>query len=100
MKNFAVQRPLFITRQLQQNFGNPVIVYPNPGDGRVFVDFGQPANAVTIKAYSINGGLMRQWQFNQAGNEPKPLNTQLAPGIYLLQINMDGRLYYNKLIVQ
>lgn len=100
MKNFAVQRPLFITGQLQRNFGNPVIVYPNPGDGRVFVDFKQPANAVTIKAFSINGGLMRQWQFNQPGNEPKPLNTQLSPGIYLLQINMDGRLYHNKLIVQ
>jgi hypothetical protein len=99
LKSFAIQRPLIVAEQLQQNFGNPFTIYPNPGYGDFWLDFFGLVEEITVKVYSLKGELMHQWMISSPGDDPVFVKTGLLSGCYLLQITVDNMVYYSKLLI-
>lgn len=98
LKEFAVQRPVVMAQQLQDNFGNPFIVFPNPSNGIVNIQFYGYDKPFTIKIFNCEGILLKQ--LHTPVNNEISLETSLAPGMYFMQIQIEGMLYSEKLIIQ
>lgn len=73
-------------------------LYPNPAIDELFVQLSSnPAQAVAVKIMNLQGAVV--WSGNVSGNERIPVN-QLAPAIYVLQAEVEGKLLTQKLIKQ
>ena len=74
---------------VENNFGNELLIYPNPTDGNFSIDLGQAYNAVTITITDLNGKLIQSNTYN----ESQLLNLRLdePDGIYLLMIESEEK---------
>jgi hypothetical protein len=99
LKTFAVQRPLYMREQLQRNFGNPYVVYPNPCQGSFSIEFVNPVESVHIRIFSVKGDLVKQWQVN-LNDFSVHYQTALPPGLYILQVVSASNSFSEKLIIQ
>jgi hypothetical protein len=100
LRQFAVQRPLIMTRQLQNNFGTPFRIFPNPCRGDFYIDFYGETESASLKVYAADGKLVRQWQNLTLQKNISFVHTGLPNGIYILQLSADGMTWYNKIIIQ
>jgi hypothetical protein len=82
---------------------NSISIFPNPSNGRVSIRF--IANSKTDFAISLNdvtGRKLFTENVNQFIGEYKATKdfSQLAKGIYFLQIITDQRIYYRKVVIE
>ncbi len=70
-------------------------IYPNPTDGVVFIKSKQLDN-VTVCVYGINGSVMLQKSISGVSSE---INlSDLASGIYILQVEAEGGVFTKRII--
>jgi len=69
---------------IENNFGNKLLVYPNPTDGNFSIDLGETFDAVTITITDLSGKLIKSKTYN----ESQLLNLKLEEpaGVYFLMI--------------
>jgi hypothetical protein len=100
LKEFAMRRPMVVAEQLQNNFGNPFIIYPNPTEGNFYVDFYGAVEPTMLKVYSIKGELLKQLQVPLNQSDPLRFGLDLPPGLYILQVTVYNMVFTSKLIIQ
>jgi hypothetical protein len=82
---------------------NPFIVYPNPFDGSAKVSFYlSRAGTVTLSLYSVIGqhvSTISLGSMNSGQHETVLDGQNLAPGVYILQLNTGSTIYSRKVSV-
>ena len=95
--SFAALRPQIMKQQLQNYFGNPFDIYPNPSTNYVSIYVHTDENQVE------NVSIINHLGQNVYSNDEswsKPIRTShLAAGLYVVQVRFKERLYKEKLIV-
>jgi len=81
---------------IENDFGNELLLYPNPTDGNFSIDLGNSYNGVKITITDMNGKMIR----SKTHGESRLLNLTLeeAPGVYLLKIEAEGRIAVIRLL--
>ncbi len=75
-----------------------VQVYPNPSNGNFAVRLTENVSNAEVKLFNLNGELV---QFEKAnGNIINVSNTNLAAGLYLLEVKANNKVYRSKVSVQ
>jgi hypothetical protein len=97
LRLFAIERPVYLNQQLQENFGNPFVIYPNPCQEIFNIKFLSHDDA-SLEIVDMNGRLVFQSQKERT--ESLQIKLNLSPGIYLLKIETGYKTYSDKLIVQ
>lgn len=93
---------------LERNFNDETkfIIYPNPNNGKFFVDITGIENNkdVQIKIYDITGKLIRQYATDAFAIQSKDFNKELGEfsevGVYLVVFTMDGKNYSTRIVMQ
>jgi len=80
---------------LENVIANQVSIYPNPNYGQVNIDLGSLTN-VTIKVLSVNGQLIYQKENITTSTHQFKLNE--APGVYVLEVSVNGEQQQYKLM--
>jgi len=94
MKVFAVQRPSYALAQLEQLFGSPITIYPNPSSAHIKVKVGiETLFQITIRDV---GGKLINSQVCQSDEEIDIRN--LKPGIYFITVKIGDSMYTEKFI--
>lgn len=88
-----------------EKLGATMVVYPNPSNGQevtVVYNIMNPANAATLTVLDLAGRQVYAAQLNSsAGVQQHLLDTQeLNPGIYLVNLSVNGQQIHQKLIIQ
>ena len=107
MSNAMIQinviSPELVSVGLNESFasGAEVLVYPNPGNGLFNLEVqGNNADVLQVKVYNLQGGLVADKNLGKQDGSPSQLDLQdLAPGIYLIQINEGHTVQQKKLII-
>jgi len=73
---------------------NTFSVYPNPNNGSFTINFDGKYNLIV---YSINGELMTSK--NNLSYQSN-INLDLTSGLYIIQVEQNGKMYYNKMVVE
>jgi hypothetical protein len=81
---------------IDNTFGSNILAYPNPTNGKVFVDFGESLNAINVHIHTINGKLVQQAVYNN--KQTLEFDFTEPPGIYLLTISSGNKRTTIKLI--
>ena len=81
---------------IENNFGNDLLIYPNPTNGIFSIDLGRNYQTVTITITDLNGKLIQSKTYN----ESKLLNLKLEKpvGVYLLIIESGDKKTIIRLI--
>tara|TARA_B110000090_G_scaffold199178_1_gene238811 strand:+ start:99 stop:2777 length:2679 start_codon:yes stop_codon:yes gene_type:complete len=81
---------------IENNFGNNLLLYPNPTNGNFSIDLGKKYKTVTINIVDINGKSIQFKKFN----ESQLLNLKLEEpaGVYLLRIESEEKKAVIKLV--
>ena len=79
---------------VENNFGNDLLIYPNPTNGNFSIDLGQAYNAVTITISDLNGKLI--WSEKYKESQLMNLKLEQPTGVYLLKIESEN----NKAIIR
>lgn len=77
------------------------ILYPNPSDGSVMVQFAPNGNtASVVEIYDLKGNLV-EWQVDSEQTGQLAINQQhqLAPGIYVVRVQSGDKVQHQKLVV-
>ena len=95
--SFASLRPTVMREQLKDYFGNPFSIYPNPSKGFINIELSVPDQQferLTIKN-SIGKEVM-----SFENHWPKPMEVRhLNAGVYFLQIQLQGHLFTERLLI-
>ncbi|MBN2275759.1 MAG: CotH kinase family protein, partial [Bacteroidales bacterium] len=100
LRRFAIQRPVIIAEQLQNNYEHPFMVFPNPSTESFYIDFLYPVNTALLKIYSINGAQLFQQHIDGLQDSLFQPQVNLPPGLYLMHIIIDGIACAQKFIIQ
>jgi hypothetical protein len=100
LRTFAMLRPGILYDQLTQNFGNPYVVFPNPGNGDFTLQFILNVPSANISIYSISGVLLKVFSFPALNTETLPIQTNLPSGLYLMKVVAGNFAFTEKLIIQ
>lgn len=100
LRVFAIQRPLEMQRIIDQYFENPFLVYPNPTNGSFSIDFLEATGTRSLEIFTVQGVLLKNYQFNNLDENIVFIDSQLSPGIYILKLLIGARYYSQKLVVQ
>ena len=93
--------PSGINRNLTDE--NGIVVSPNPTRDMVFIKFSNSIEAQRrIQIYDLKGKLVLDERYGGTQNLIRLdfLNTKMTKGVYLLNIEEDGRFYREKLVIQ
>lgn len=69
---------------IENDFGNGLLLYPNPTDGNFSIDLGKNYNNLTITMSDLNGRIIHSKNYNE--NQLLNLKIEEPAGIYLLMI--------------
>ncbi|MCH2233636.1 MAG: FG-GAP-like repeat-containing protein [Crocinitomicaceae bacterium] len=69
---------------IENNFGDKLLLYPNPTDGLFSVDLGEIHTAITITISNLNGKLIQSTSYSKG--QLLNLNLEEPAGVYLLMI--------------
>ncbi|MDA3844315.1 MAG: CotH kinase family protein, partial [Candidatus Kapabacteria bacterium] len=100
MKTFAVRRPIEISRQLDELFGSPFSISPNPADSYFDIsikDFA--AEQVRISVYDIEGRSLFSKDLNMIDGKARVDISGLAIGRYIVTLKIGNMVFGNNLIV-
>jgi hypothetical protein len=64
---------------------NAFLLYPNPGDGRIQMDFTSPGN-YRVKVFAYDGKLLKSQHITAASGHSFMDLSKMKPGVYLLVI--------------
>jgi Secretion system C-terminal sorting domain len=81
---------------IENNFGDKLLIYPNPTDGNFSIDLGDNYQSITVKIMDLSGKLIQSKTYN----ESQLLNLKLeeTAGIYLLIIESSNKKAVIRLI--
>ncbi|MCB0704745.1 MAG: T9SS type A sorting domain-containing protein [Saprospiraceae bacterium] len=81
-------------------FTNTLKVYPNPATDQVILEFGEaPFGEFELNLYDV-AGRNHQAIVEQLGSKKISLNTeQLVPGLYLLKIEVAGKIFVRRIVL-
>ncbi len=88
---------------VKENVATEFSIYPNPTTDIVKVDFNATVSStLTTEILDINGRvILREIDRTQNGNNQLRLDvSRLTGGVYFIRINLDGEIYYEKIIKQ
>ncbi len=95
--SFAAIRPTVMKEQLNDYFGVPFSLYPNPTNGLLKIDLAVQDNH--FEGLSIKNSLGKEvMRFSQKWSNPINLH-HLKPGVYLVGIQLEGHHYTQRLLV-
>jgi hypothetical protein len=101
LKRFAVQRPSQIILQLVKNFGAPLIIYPNPSDGKFNVRHTMgDSDEIDIEITSMSGVKLYDERIGFVSGNEIPFKVDLPEGVYLLSLRNEHMIFSEKLFVQ
>jgi hypothetical protein len=75
-----------------------VQMYPNPTNGRVSVDIGSGIHTIELSVADITGKMVLNQQYRASGKITFNMSDKV-PGMYFVNINIDGALFVKKLVV-
>ena len=77
-------------------------VYPNPGNGSLFLQGWSAGNEqATLSITTITGAQVLQLVLDAAAmSDPMPLQLDVAPGMYLLHVQGDAGAYHETIIIE
>lgn len=78
-----------------------ISIYPNPADDIITVESERafPKNAF-VALTSMDGRLIRQYDLPANGNRMTCPLHNIAPGVYLLKFDMEGRAYFKRIVLR
>jgi hypothetical protein len=77
-----------------------VKMWPNPTNGKLHFNLGNVANDVKVKILDISGNVVLSSNFNDLNDSYLTLDVQhLSTGYYFAQLNIDGQINTQKLII-
>lgn len=82
---------------IQPTADQQIRAYPNPTSGMLFIDLGNRSGEVTMQIMEMNGKVVKEEKRNANGNISTDIS-DLAVGIYLLKVEMNGQVTTMKLI--
>jgi hypothetical protein len=95
--SFAAIRPTIMKEQLNDYFGLPFSLYPNPTNGLLNIDLSVQDNH--FERLSIKNSLGREvMSFSQKWTNPISLH-HLKSGVYFIEIQLQGHCYTERLLV-
>ena len=74
-----------------------VSLFPNPNNGQFQIDLGKETSA-TVSLFSTTGALVHQQRLKQRFNELEV--SQLPSGLYLVQVEAEGLVVFERMIVE
>lgn len=78
---------------------NDIKIYPNPASTFIRIDLPAPEQGeYLLKLYDLNGRCVSKELVMLPGEVPLPYG--VAPGLYILELVSDSRIYQNRLIIQ
>jgi hypothetical protein len=94
IERFALQRPPEMLRQLKELLPAPLLLYPNPAPGRLYVK--SPGDSpLTLSFFDVRGQLLGVFRVPGDG---APVNVSALPaGLYLVRIQY-GKLFFTQKI--
>lgn len=81
---------------VENNFGNKLLLYPNPTDGDFSIDLGESYQAVSISITDLSGKLIQSKKYHQC--QLAYLNLEEPVGVYLLIIESGDKKAVIRLI--
>ena len=95
--SFAAIRPSIVKKQLQEYFKLPFVVFPNPSEGIISIEWkGEYAGLKKLNFKTVTGQLVHSSEL-ESGNE---INLSfLETGVYLVEVILENHLYYQKIIL-
>lgn len=90
---------MFTVTSVENLAANGLIVYPNPSDGHIMVNFDKQFKKAILSVYDITGKLLESKVLTQTKSAQVDLSS-LSKGIYILKINIDGKEVNSKLIIE
>ncbi|MDD4673290.1 MAG: T9SS type A sorting domain-containing protein [Bacteroidales bacterium] len=90
---------IFTITSIEDLAAKGVVVYPNPSNGYVKIDFDKQIKKAIVSVYDISGKLLETQEFSDTMSEQVDLSS-LSKRIYFLKINVDGKEVTTKLIIE
>ncbi len=81
---------------IENGFGNELLVYPNPTDGKFSIDLGENHNTITITVTDMSGKLIQLKTYNES--QLLNLKIEEPAGVYLLVIKSRNKKAVIRLI--
>lgn len=69
---------------------NEITVYPNPSSGLLHISLANPATAMAVQIYDMNGRLVYQGREKNVGNITAYNLRNLQNGLYFIKVDVDG----------
>lgn len=89
-----------ITGTIENTFDHNIMVYPNPSNGNISIDFGQVYENICIRIFDVGGSLVIEMEKTERTTK-KHLEVEFLPrGIYLLQMISEGLSFNQKIVLQ
>jgi hypothetical protein len=97
LRLFAIQRPQELYGQIEDNFSDPFVLFPNPSNEFINIDFFDIPEHISVDIFNVNGQLV----YSQEMSEPGLVTIfpGLESGTYMIQLSTGQNIYYKKLIV-
>ena len=80
----------------EENEGGGILVYPNPGRGKVTIDLRHEAGNIELSLFNSLGALSGEWNYSATSK----IELELPPvsGLYMLRITADGNKSLHRLM--
>lgn len=96
LRSYALQRPLYLKKQLYNTFGAPFIITSDNSSKKIAIQFIGEGNA-QIKIINTQGQILLNDSY--PCNEVYETNHDFTPGIYIVQIQIGNNTFAQKLIL-
>jgi hypothetical protein len=97
VKEFAVQRPVFMMQQFNEYFKDPIVIYPNPSTGYFTIKIPDLQENIKYVIYDLTGKQLTSDAL-YVQNEI-PIQLDLKSGVYILQVEFSGSRYFKKITI-
>lgn len=74
---------------IENDFGDKLLIYPNPTDGNFWIDLGEKYDAIKVNIFELRGNLLKSMLYHE--KQLLELNVDEPVGVYLLQIETENK---------
>ncbi len=102
LKTFALQRAVILRYALQQNFGLPFIIFPQPTTDELSIKWITEApNVIKLEIINMNGKNVINKTLKEMSNECEyKINvSHLQTGVYVIKIKYDNFVFCTKIVI-
>ena len=100
---FAALRPIEMKSQLNDVFKSPIIIYPNPANNNIHISLLIESNSsIYLNMYNLLGDYVARNQYeNSTAFNKRLINvSNLDPGIYIVEIEVNQYRYMHKIVIK